>query len=251
MTRTETEGAFLNTETLALETPDGTMPLYEARPDDAKGAVIVIQEAFGVNDHIEDVTRRFADAGYHAVAPNLFHRAGGGTAPYDDFAKVMPLYEKLDDDGILTDLDAAREHLHQAGWTDTQIGIVGFCFGGRVTFLAGLRRQLGAAVGFYGGGIVTQRFPQFPALVDEAATLQAPWLGLFGEEDHTIPVEDLEQLRKALQGASVETDVVLYPNSGHAFHNDQRKDVYRDAEAKDAWNRTLGWFEHHLRTSSG
>jgi carboxymethylenebutenolidase len=249
--RNETKGAFLETDTLELDTADGPMPLYEARPDDARGAVIVIQEAFGVNSYIEDVTRRFADAGYHAVAPHLFHRAGGGTAPYDDFAKVMPLYEKLDDDGILTDLDASREHLHRAGWTDTQIGIVGFCFGGRVTLLAGLRRPLGAAVGFYGGGIVTQRFPQFPALVDEAATLQAPWLGLFGEEDHTIPVEDLEQLRKALQGASVETDVVLYPNSGHAFHNDQRKDVYRDAEAKDAWNRTLGWFEHHLRTSSG
>jgi carboxymethylenebutenolidase len=239
----------LDTRTVDLETPDGPMPLYEARPDDARGAVIVIQEAFGVNDHIEDVTRRAADAGYHAVAPHLFHRAGGGTAPYDDFAKVIPLYEKLDDDGILTDLDATGEHLHRAGWTDAQIGIVGFCFGGRVTFLAALRRPLGAAVGFYGGGIVTQRFPQFPSLVGEAATLQTPWLGLFGDEDHTIPVDEVEQLRTALEAASVDTGVVLYPESGHGFHNDKRHDVYREAEAKDAWNRTLAWFERHLEAS--
>ena len=240
----------MENRTLDLETPDGPMPLYEARPDDVRGAVIVIQEAFGVNDHIEDVTSRFADGGYHAVAPHLFHRAGGGTAPYDDFAKVIPLYEKLDDDGILIDIDVTREHLHQAGWTDTQIGIVGFCFGGRVTFLTGLRRQLGAAVGFYGGGIVTQRFPQFPALVGEAAALQTSWLGLFGEEDHTIPVDEVEQLRKALEAAPVETDVVLYPGAGHAFHNDQREDSYRDAAAKDAWNRTLDWFDRHLGASS-
>jgi carboxymethylenebutenolidase len=237
----------METRTLELETSDGPMPVYEARPDgDATRAVIVIQEAFGVNDHIEDVTRRFAEAGYHAVAPHLFHRAGGGTAPYGDFSKVIPLYEKLDDAGLLVDLDATREHLHQAGSSDRQIGIVGFCFGGRVTFLAALRRRLGAAVGFYGGGIVTQRFPQFPALVGEAAALQTPWLGLFGEQDESIPVEDVEQLRKAIREASVETDVVLYPDAGHAFHNDQR-DSYRQAQAKDAWARTLEWFERHLQ----
>jgi len=240
----------VDTRTLDLETPDGPMPLYEARPNDLRGAVIVIQEAFGVNDHIEDVTRRFADAGYHAVAPHLFHRAGGGTAPYDDFAKVIPLYEKLDDEGILIDLDATRQHLQQSGLPDNQVGIVGFCFGGRVTFLAGVRRQLGAAVGFYGGGIVTQRFPQFPALVGEAAALQTPWLGLFGEEDHTIPVEEVEQLGKALEAAPVDTDVVLYPDAGHAFHNDQREDSYRDGATKDAWSRTLDWFDRHLGASS-
>src|SRR5688572_24486704 len=111
------------------------MRLYEAVPEGgAKRAVIVIQEAFGVNDHIEDVTRRFADAGYHAVAPALFHRAGGGTAPYGDFDKVLPLYEGLTDEGILIDVRAAVDHLHGAGFDDGSIGIVGFCMGGRVTF---------------------------------------------------------------------------------------------------------------------
>jgi carboxymethylenebutenolidase len=240
----------VETHTLDLDTAHGPMPLYEARPDgDVRGAVVVIQEAFGVNEHIEDVTRRFADAGYHAVAPHLFHRAGGGTAPYGDFSKVIPLYEHLDDDGILVDVDATREHLRGAGFDDRQVGIVGFCFGGRVTFLVALRRQLGAAVGFYGGGIVTARFPQFPPLVDETSALRTPWLGLFGDRDGSIPVEDVEQLREALRAASVPTEVVRYSDAGHGFHCDHR-DEYDETAAKDAWNRTLGWFEGHMAVSA-
>ncbi|HYV60809.1 MAG TPA: dienelactone hydrolase family protein [Acidimicrobiia bacterium] len=236
----------MTARTLELDTAHGPMPLYEARPDgDARGAVIVIQEAFGVNAHIEDVTRRFADTGYHAVAPHLFHRAGGGTAPYDDFSKVLPLYEHLDDAGILVDVDATREHLHAEGWDDARIGIVGFCFGGRVTFLVALRRSLGAAVGFYGGGIVTARFPQFPPLVEEATGLRTPWLGLFGDRDQSIPVEDVEQLREALQAAPVPTDIVRYPDAAHGFHCDIR-DAYHETAAKDAWTRTLAWFDAHL-----
>jgi carboxymethylenebutenolidase len=236
----------MTARTLELATADGPMSVYEARPDgDARGAVMVIQEAFGVNEHIEEVTRRFAAADHHAVAPALFHRSGGGTAPYDDFTKVLPLYEGLDDDGILVDLDATLDHLHGAGWDTSQVGIVGFCFGGRVTFLASLRRRLGAGVGFYGGGIVTQRFPQFPSLVDESASLQAPWLGLFGDLDQSIPVEDVEQLRVALDKAPVDTEIVRYPDAGHGFHCDQR-DSYHEGSAADAWRRTLAWFDRHL-----
>jgi len=232
--------------TIELSTPDGPMAVYEAQPDgDARGAVIVIQEAFGVNAHIEDVTRRFAAAGYLAVAPALFHRAGGGTAPYDDFSKVMPLYEGLTDDGILMDVDAALDHVHGAGFTDDRVGIVGFCFGGRVTFLAGVRRALGAAVGFYGGGIVNQRFPQFPALVGEAGELRTPWLGLFGDQDGSIPVEDVEALRTALEQAPVDTEIVRYPDAEHGFHCDVRPS-YDEAAAKDAWRRTIDWFAGHL-----
>jgi carboxymethylenebutenolidase len=233
-------------DTRTLVAADGPMPLYEARPEgDARGAVVVVQEAFGVNSYIEDVTRRFADAGYHAVAPHLFHRSGGGTAPYDDFAKVIPLYEHLDDDGILVDIDATREHLHAAGWGDSAVGTVGFCFGGRVTFLVALRRQLGAAVGFYGGGIVTQRFPQFPPLVDDVSKLQTPWLGLFGDRDQSIPVEDVEQLRDGLKSSPVPTEIVRYSEAGHGFHCDQR-DAYDETAAKDGWNRALAWFQTHM-----
>jgi carboxymethylenebutenolidase len=240
----------VDTRTLELATADGAMEVYEVSPDgDARGAVVVIQEAFGVNEHIQDVTRRFAQVGYQAVAPHLFHRAGGGTAPYDDFAKVIPLYEHLDDEGILVDLGATLAHLHESGWDDAQIGIVGFCFGGRVTFLAAVRRALGAAVGFYGGGIVTQRFPQFPTLVNETATLRTPWLGLFGDEDQSIPVDDVEQLRNALQAATVDTEIVRYAEAGHGFHCDVR-DAYHEAAAKDAWTRTLDWFDRHLRANT-
>ena len=237
----------MQTRSLQLAHPDGTMRLYEARPDGAaRAAVVVIQEAFGLNAHIEGVTRRFAEAGFHAVAPDLFHRSGGGTAPYDDFSKVMPLFAGLDgDEALLRDIDATLDHLRQAGWADGQIGIVGFCFGGRVSLLASLRRSLGAGVGFYGGGIVTARFPQFPPLIDDVPELGVPWLGLFGDQDQSIPVDDVERLRLALNDAPAATDVVRYPDAGHGFHCDQRPD-HVEHDARDAWNRTLAWFDDHL-----
>jgi carboxymethylenebutenolidase len=230
-----------------LSTPDGPMRLYEATPDgDARAAVIVIQEAFGVNAHIEDVTRRFADAGYHAVAPDMFHRTGGGTVPYDDFGPVIEHFIGIgNDDAILTDVDATIAHLDAAGFANAQIGLVGFCFGGRVSFLTAAQRAIGAAVGFYGGGIVSTRFPQFPALVDHAPTLQTPWLGLFGDLDGSIPAEDVEQLRAALIAAPVDTDVIRYADADHGFHCDARPAYNADASA-DAWKRTLDWFGSHL-----
>src|SRR5438067_8656342 len=200
--------------TVTLPTADGPMDLYEAVPEGgtsaAQAAVIVVQEAFGVNEHIESVADRLAERGFHAVAPHFFHRAGGGTVPYGDFSKVIAKYEGLTDEGILVDVDATREHLHDAGWADASVGIVGFCFGGRVTFLVAACRALGAAVGYYGGGIVTARFPQFPPLVGEARSLQTPWLGFFGDQDQSIPVDDAETLRQALEGAPVDHDVVPY-----------------------------------------
>jgi carboxymethylenebutenolidase len=231
--------------TVMLPTPDGSMDVYEAFPDgEPKGAVIVIQEAFGVNDHIQDVTRRFASAGYVAVAPALFHRAGGGTAPYDDFSQVMPLFEGISDDGVLADVDATISHLEAQGFDPSRIGIVGFCFGGRVTFLTAVRRRLGAAVTFYGGGIVSAS-PLAGPLIGEAAQLQTPWLGLFGDLDKGIPVDDVEVLRAAVGDAEVVADIVRYADADHGFHCDAR-DAYHHESAADAWTRTLGWFATHL-----
>jgi carboxymethylenebutenolidase len=236
---------------MTVQTSDGPMELYESAPDQgsarAKGGVIVVQEAFGVNEHIESVADRLAERGYHAVAPHFFHRAGGGTVPYGDFSKVIEKYQGLSDEGILNDVDAARAHLHDAGWADASIGVVGFCFGGRVTFLVAARRPLGAAVGYYGGGIVNARFPQFPALVGESPSLQTPWLGFFGDQDQSIPVDDVEQLRAALEAAPVDTDVVRYADAGHGFNRDVSDEDYRPGAAADAWRRMLAWFDRHLK----
>jgi carboxymethylenebutenolidase len=242
----------VQTNELVLETADGPMACFQAEPQgEPRGAVLVIQEAFGVNAHIRDVTTRFATVGFHAIAPAFFHRAVGGDPgagaieDYTDFAAIFPLFEGLSDDGILVDADAALDHLRISGFADGQIGTVGFCFGGRATFLVALRRALGAAVGFYGGGIATKGALPFPALIEEAAALQTPWLGLFGDDDASIPVDSVEQLREALRGAPVPAEVVRYAGAGHGFHCDARADYHRDA-AGDAWDRTLAWFDNHL-----
>jgi carboxymethylenebutenolidase len=238
----------MQTSSIMLDTADGPMRLYQALPDgQPRGALVVIQEAFGVNEHIEDVARRGADAGYHTVAPDLFHRTGGETVPYGQFDKVIEHFQAITgDDAILRDVDATLGHLRSQGFTDPQIGIVGFCFGGRVTFLVALHHAIGAATGFYGGGIVTGRFPQFPPLVDDVANLKTPWLGLFGDQDQSIPVDDVERLRAALRDAPVDSDVVRYAEAGHGFHCDQRPD-YRPDDAKDAWSRMLAWLDAHVQ----
>jgi carboxymethylenebutenolidase len=238
----------VQTRDVRLDTPEGSMRAYEARPDgEARGAVIVIQEAFGVNAHIEDVTRRVADAGYLGLAMELFHRAGGGTAEYGDFEKVIELFSGLDsDEKILADVDAGIAHLRGEGFALEQIGLVGFCFGGRVSFLVALNRPIGASVGFYGGGIASKgRLGTFPALIDEAPSLQVPWLGLFGDLDQGIPVDDVERLRSALESAPADTEIMRYADAGHGFHCDVR-DAYEPEAARDAWQRALAWFDKHI-----
>lgn len=228
-----------------VSTLDGPMGLFEAIPDQPRAAVIVIHEAFGLNGHIEGVARRLAGEGYLAVAPEVFHRVGGGTAPYGDFSKVLPLYEGLSDEGILVDVDATVAHLGESGFDPGALGIVGFCFGGRVTFLTAIERSFGAAVGFYGGGIVEARSPQFPSLVDRGPQLSTPWLGLFGDEDPSIPPDHVERIRDSLADAAVDHEVVQYPGAGHGFFCDERES-YAPAAADDGWARTLGWFADHL-----
>lgn len=242
----------MHTDDVVLATPDGPMALSTARPDGAaRGAVIVLQEAFGVNGHIRSICERLADAGYHAVAPHVYHRTGGGTVPYGDHDAIVSHVEGMDDTGILVDVDATFTHLTEAGWRPEQVGVVGFCMGGRMSFLAATQRSFGAAVGFYGGGIVTapERFAAaLPSLLPDAAHLATPWLGVFGDQDGSIPVADVEALRAALAQASVDWDVVRYAEAGHAFHCDARPE-YRAPAAADAWARTLAWFDRHLEAA--
>jgi carboxymethylenebutenolidase len=146
---------------------------------------------------------------------------------------------------VLIDVDATIDHLHGAGFADGSIGIVGFCFGGRVTFLTAARRKIGAGVSFYGGGITHNSQGMAGPLASEAGSLQTPWLGLFGDEDAMIPVDGVEDLRASLGGASVKTEIVRYPGAGHGFHCDERES-YHEESAKDGWRRALDWFSGHL-----
>lgn len=211
-----------------------------------QGGVVVVQEAFGVNDHIDDVARRFADEGWLAVAPHLFHRSGDPKLGYDDISQVMPHMGQLTAEGVLDDIDTALACLAEAGLGAARTGVVGFCMGGTVALVTAVRRDVGAAVTFYGGGVAEGRFG-FGSLIDEAAGLRAPWLGLYGDLDQGISVDDVERLRMAATSSEQLTEVVRYPDAGHGFHCDQRSD-YHPTSAHDAWQRTLGWFERHLAT---
>jgi carboxymethylenebutenolidase len=232
--------------TVSLVTNDGDMGLYDVESaSPARGAVIVLQEAFGVNDHIEDVTRRFAQAGYRAVAPHLFHRSGDPVLDYGNFEKIMPHMQAVSEAGLLEDLDVTLAYLADAGLAAPSVGVVGFCMGGSVAFLAAARRRLGAGVTFYGGGVAEGRFGM-PPLVELAPGLETPWLGLFGDEDQGIPIDQVETLRQAAATAAVPTEIVRYQAAGHGFHCDARPDSYHQESAEDGWRRTLEWFGRYL-----
>lgn len=228
-----------------IQTDDGPMPTHVAVPAGTpKGGVVVVHEAFGVTTHIEDVTRRFAVAGWYAIAPTLFHRQGSPVLPYGDLEKVKPVMAALTSGSITNDVLASFDDLEAAGIPKQKIAIVGFCMGGTVAFYGATLRPIAAAATFYGGGISEGRFG-LPSLVDLSKSLAAPWLGLFGDEDPTIPVDDVERLREAAARAPVETEILRYPQAGHGFHCDERPANYAPDAAKDAWRRTLGWIERH------
>jgi carboxymethylenebutenolidase len=225
--------------------PDTPLSVHEPSGD-AKGGIVVVQEAFGVNDHIEDVARRFAAEGYLAVAPHLFHRTGDPKMGYQiDFKDLMPHMQALSREAVLEDIDAALSHLDQAGIAAGGRGVVGFCMGGTVALLTATERPIGAAVSFYGGGLREGRFG-FPPLIEVASRLRAPWLGLYGDQDQGIPIDQVEELRAAAATSGQPTELVRYPEAGHGFHCDQR-DSYHAASATDAWQRTLNWFGTYLK----
>jgi carboxymethylenebutenolidase len=220
-------------------------PLSVHRPvGPPKGGIVVIQEAFGVTDHIEDVAERLAGAGWLAVVPHLFHRTGDPKLPYDDISQVIPHMEKLTVDDLLADIGAAIDEPTSEGIPLARVGVVGFCMGGTLALVTATHWPIGAAVTFYGGGVTKGRFG-LRALVDEVADLRAPWLGLYGDLDKGIPVEDVEQLRDAASAVELPTEVVRYPDADHGFNCDHR-DSYEPTSAADAWARTLAWFATHL-----
>jgi carboxymethylenebutenolidase len=231
---------------ITIDTTDGPMPAFEALPEaEAKGAIVVVQEAFGVTTHIEHICTRLADAGWRAIAPAFFHRQGSPVLAYDDLTAVMPVMMELTPEGINADLLASFAYLEQAGFTAAQTGVVGFCMGGSVTFYAATLRPLGAAVTFYGGGVAEARFG-LPSLIDQAPQLQTPWLGLYGDLDQGIPSADVDQLRKVAAESSVPTEVVQYPEADHGFNCNDRPAVFNPTAAAAAWERALEWFGRYV-----
>ncbi len=235
----------LRTRISTVQGSDGPLAVYEAAPAEPTKAVVIIHEAFGVTDHIADVTRRAANAGYYAVAPDLFHRVAPGVAAYGDLQAATRNFAGLSDDAVLADVDATLAHLATLGFAGADTGIIGFCFGGRVAFLTAARRSLGAAVTLYGGGIVeASKFLPFPALLDDIATMKTPWIGLYGQEDVGIPQSEVDALEEAMAQAPVDWRIERYEGANHAFHNDQLPSYHPQA-AKAAWAEGLAWLDAH------
>jgi carboxymethylenebutenolidase len=210
----------------------------------ANAAVIVLQEAFGVNQHIRSILFRLRDSGYTALAPHLFEEAGDPEIPYTDTDAAIAAAGTVRKEKLLADVDECLAYLERKGVSASAVGLVGFCMGGSAALAVACYRDLGAAVTFYGGGIVKGRFG-FGPLVDEVRSLRAPWLGCYGDLDPTIPSSDIAALREALSFVDRPTEIVRYDRAGHGFHCDAR-DSYEPDSAKDAWGRTMVWFGRHL-----
>jgi carboxymethylenebutenolidase len=226
-------------ETGSITYPDSadaeSLQGYLARPASggAAPAVIVLQEWWGLNAHIKDVTNRFAQAGYVALAPDLYH--GAVTTEPDEARKLVM---ELDMHEAIREIQQAVTYLLEQDFVSTsKVGIVGFCMGGRLSLMASITEsRLGATVAFYGT----------PLPPDQAAQVQSPVLGLYGEADSGISVESVRGMESAFAEAGIEHEIVVYPGAAHAFFNDTRQSAYSSEAAADAWQRTLDWFEKHL-----
>lgn len=227
-----------------VATGDGSMSLYVARPDAPTGrAVVVLQEAFGVNDYVRGIADRFASRGFFAVAPDLFHRTRTGTLAYEQHADAMPLIGALGPDEIGTDVAAVLDHLADDGIARSRIAVVGFCFGGRAAFTAATQMTgLAAVVVFYGPGVAAGPH----AVLDRAGRIDAPMLLHVGDRDPTIPPEHVESIDAALRATGVAFVQHVYPGAGHAFACDARPSLYRDEAARSAWGRTDAFLDEQL-----
>lgn len=224
------------------------LPAYMAYPAHGGGPfpiVLVVQEIFGVHEHIRDVCRRLAKQGYLAIAPELYFRQGDAQQ-FDDIPTLLSeLVSKVPDAQVLSDLDHAVHWAAKQGGDVSRLAITGFCWGGRITWLyAAHNPQLKAAVAWYGRltGPKTLNTPRHP--VDIAIDLTAPVLGLYGARDHGIPQEQVETMRQALRAANANAEIVVYPEADHAFHADYRPSYHAES-AKDGWQRMLAWFGEH------
>ena len=243
-----TDAAGLVAGEIRIPAADGETPGYRAMPATGKAfpVVLVVQEIFGVHEHIKDVCRRLAKLGYMALAPELYARQGD-VSKIADFKEILTtVVAKVPDAQVMSDLDATVAWARSSGLADTaRLGITGFCWGGRITWLyAAHNPQVKAAVAWYGRlvGSPSELQPKNP--IDIAASLKAPVLGLYGGDDQGIPLTSVEQMRAALKTAGNPSEIVVYPDTPHAFHADYRPS-YRKEPAQDGWKRMQAWFKQH------
>ena len=242
---TDTQG--LTAGEVQIPTKDGNIPAYRAMPAKGKSfpVILVVQEIFGVHEHIKDVSRRFAKEGYLAIAPELYHRQGDVSQLKDNkeiFAKVV---NKVPDAQVTSDLDSTVAWAGKNSGNVDKLGITGFCWGGRITWLYTAHNpNVDAGVAWYGRlvGDKSEMTPAHP--IDVVDRINAPVLGLYGGADAGIPNDTVERMNEALKKAGKKSMIHLYPDTPHAFHADYRPS-YRKEIAADGWKRALEWFRKH------
>jgi carboxymethylenebutenolidase len=246
--KTPTDG--LTAGEVSIDVKGFKMPAYRAMPAGKKNlpVVLVLSEIFGVHEHIADVANRFARAGYLAIAPELFVRQGDAQS-YGEMAKLIAeVISKVPDAQVMGDLDATVAWAGANGGDLARVGITGFCWGGRQTWLyAAHSKHIKAGVAWYGRlvGDRTELTPKNP--IDIAGQLHGPVLGLYGGADTGIPLDSVEKMKAALatgNASSKASQFVVYPEAPHAFHADYRPS-YRKEAAEDGWKRCLAWFKQH------
>ena len=246
----KTDDAGLSAGEVSIPTAGGHMPAYRAQP--AGGSrlpiILVVHEIFGVHEHIKDVCRRFAKLGYLAVAPDLYARYGDASAITDIEVLRRDIVSKAADAQVLQDLDAAAHWAGSDGGDLARLGVTGFCWGGRITWLFAARHpEMKAAVAWY-GRLVGESTPATPVHpIDVVSSLKVPVLGLYGGADTGIPADTIERMKKALAsapGRGSESQFVVYPETPHAFFADYRPS-YREQAAQDGWARCQDWFKRH------
>jgi carboxymethylenebutenolidase len=227
---------------------DGEIPAYRAMPEKGKSfpVVLVVQEIFGVHEHIKDMCRRFAKLGHVAIAPELYSRQGDVSKITNINEIISKVVSKVPDAQVMSDLDAAVVWARKSAKGDpNKLAITGFCWGGRIVWLyAAHNPQLKAGVAWYGRlvGSPDELHPTNP--VDIAAQLKAPVLGLYGAKDTGIPQDTIEKMRAAIKAAGGKSEIVVYPNAGHGFNADYRSGYDKEA-AQDGFRRLQEWFKKY------
>jgi carboxymethylenebutenolidase len=243
---TDTDG--LKAGDVMIPVADGEIPGYMARPAQGSGfgVILVVQEIFGVHEHIKDVCRRLAKIGYLAVAPSLYHRQGDVSQMKDNKEIIARVVSKVPDAQVMSDLDATVAFAARNGGNAAKIGVTGFCWGGRITWLyAAHNPKVKAGVAWY-GRLASPKNDMTPAHpLDLVAKINAPVLGLYGGADAGIPNDTVEKMQELLKQAGKPSEIVLYPDTPHAFHADYRPS-YRKEQADDGWKRLTEWFRKHL-----